>query len=104
MQLVKLKGPWIICHVRFGDNDVEHSKENYKGCFDSINNCPLSDIPIPLSGELQRATQRRAVMAGMAGRGSDNFIKWCTHCKHEIPEHLNINVCDICGGEVVEIN
>ena len=32
-----------------------------------------------------------------------NRIRWCYHCKHEIPEYLNIDVCDLCGGDVVEI-
>ena len=79
------------------------NNEINKGCFDSINNCPLSDIPLSLGGELQRATPGRADLDGMAGRGSDNFIRWCTPCKHEVPEHLEIDVCDLCGGEVVEI-
>ena len=54
--------------------------------------------------DLERTTPGRADLARMAGRGSDNFIRWCTYCKHEIPEHLEIDVCDLCGGEVVEIN
>ena len=81
--------------------------QNYAGFEDSVSSnsdYALSDIPISLGGELQRATEGRADLDRMAGRGSDNFIRWCTPCKHEIPEHLQIDVCDLCGGEVVEIN
>ena len=66
--------------------------------------CSLSDVLLSSSGELQRATKRRAGMDRMAGRGSDNFIRWCTPCKHEVPEYLKTDVCDLCGGDVVEIN
>lgn len=83
---------------------MEHSKENYRGCFGSVNNCALSDVSIPFSGELQRTTKGTACMDGMAGRGNNNFIRWCHLCKHEVPEYLKTDVCDLCGGEVVEIN
>ena len=32
-----------------------------------------------------------------------NRIRWCTPCKHEVPEHLEIDVCGLCGGDIVEI-
>ena len=79
------------------------SKEINKGYFDSINNSVnASDGSCIL--DLERTAKRRADLDRMAGRGSDNFIRWCTPCKHEVPEHLEIDVCDLCGGEIVEIN
>ena len=66
--------------------------------------CSLSDVLLSSSGELQRATKRRARMAGMSGRGSDNFIRWCHRCKHEVPEYLKTDMCDLCGGEIIKIS
>lgn len=80
--------------------------QNYAESKDSASNnsdCALSDVSIPFGGELQRTTPGQADLDRMAGRGSDNFIRWCHRCKHEVPEHLEIDVCDLCGGEVVEI-
>lgn len=78
------------------------NKEINKGHFSSINNS-VNTSDNSCGGELERATQGQTCMDGMAGRGSDNFIRWCTPCKHEVPEHLEIDVCDLCGGEVVKI-
>ena len=81
--------------------------QNYAVSKDSVSNnndSSLLDVSISLGGELQRTTEGRADLDRMAGRGSDNFIRWCTPCKHEVPEHLEIDVCDLCGGDVVEIN
>ena len=80
------------------------NKEINKGYFNSNSDCPLSNIPLSLGDELQRATQRSTGMDGMAGRRTDNFIRWCHRCKHEVPENLETDVCDLCGCEIVEIN
>ena len=78
------------------------SKENNihsGGCDDSS----LHSVSGSCGDELERATERRACMDGMAGRRADNFIRWCHRCKHEVPGNLETDVCDLCGGEVVEI-
>ena len=53
--------------------------------------------------KLERTTEGRADLDRVAGRGANNFIRWCHRCKHEIPEHLAIDVCDICGGDIVKM-
>lgn len=43
-------------------------------------------------------------MQERAKKKADNLIRWCHRCKHEIPESLETDVCELCGGEVVKIN
>lgn len=80
-----------------------HCKKDFgRACGNTDNS--LHSVSGSCGGELERTTERRAGMDRMAGRGSDNFIRWCHRCKHEVPEYLKTDVCDLCGGEVVEIN
>ena len=81
------------------------SKEINKCCFDSINNCPLSDIPISLCCELQRTTPGRSCMDRVGESiWETRILRWCNRCKHEVPDWILSDRCDWCGGEVVEIN
>jgi rRNA maturation endonuclease Nob1 len=52
---------------------------------------------------LERATKGTTGMDRMAGRRTDNFIRWCHQCKHEVPENVMVDRCDLCGGEIVKI-
>ena len=79
-----------------------HSKEINRGCFSSSNNS-VNVADGSCGGKLERATEGRADLDGVARRGANTFVRWCNPCKHEVPEHLAIDVCDICGGDVVEI-
>lgn len=51
----------------------------------------------------ERTTPGRAGMDRVAGRGSDNFIRWCHRCKREIPFYLDTKVCEWCGGKTIKI-
>ena len=79
------------------------SKENYSNDY-GVTDSGVHNVSGSCGGKLERTTQRSTVMDGMAGRRTDNFIRWCHRCKHEVPEYLKTDVCDLCGGEVVEIN
>lgn len=54
--------------------------------------------------ELERTTEGTTCMDGMAGRRSNNFIKWCHRCKHEVPEYLETDACELCGGDIIKIS
>ena len=56
------------------------------------------------SGALEGISQGHTDMDGVAGRRTDNFIKWCHRCKHEVPEWVRIDRCDLCGGEIIKIS
>lgn len=78
------------------------SKENNSnsgGCSDNS----LHSVGGSCGGKLERTTQGKTGMAGMAGGRSDNFIRWCHRCKHEVPENVMVDRCDLCGGEIVKI-
>lgn len=76
---------------------------------DSCRACGSTDSSIhsvsgSCGGILERTTQRSTVMDGMAGRRADNFIRWCHRCKHEIPERVMVDRCDLCSGEIIKIS
>lgn len=70
------------------------------GCTD----CGVHSVSDSCGCKLERTTQRSTVMDGMAGRRTDNFIRWCHRCKHEVPERVMVDRCDLCGGEIIKIS
>ena len=76
--------------------DISHSGSSANNCIHSVSD----SRGVGLAGSSQGSTG----MAGMAGRRTDAFIKWCNPCKHEVPEYLEIDKCEICGGEVAKVN
>ena len=79
------------------------NKENNRGCFSSINNSVIASDN-SCGGKLERTTERKSGLDGMAGRRTDNFIRWCHRCKHEVPENVMVDRCDLCGGEIIKIS
>lgn len=66
-------------------------------------NCPDNSLHNPFdarSGNLEGRTQRTTGMDGVAGRRNENFIRWCHRCKHEVPEYLEGDRCDLCGKTI----
>lgn len=78
------------------------SKENIS-VSDGVADSGIHSASDSCGGKLAGISQRSTGMYGMAGRGSDNFIRWCTYCKHEVPENVMVDRCDLCGGEIVKI-
>lgn len=74
---------------------------NYSCCCD---NRHLHNFGGSCVHELERATKGTTCMDRMAGRRSNNFIKWCHRCKHEVPEYLETDACELCGGDIIKIS
>ena len=77
-------------------------KENYS-VSDGVVDNSLHSVSGSCGGKLERTTQGETGMDGMARRGNDNFIRWCHRCKHEVPENVMVDRCDLCGGEIIKI-
>ena len=78
------------------------SKENFS-VGDGVVDSSLHGVSDSCGGKLAGRTEGKSGMDGVAGRRTDNFIKWCHRCKHEVPYWLKTDKCDICGGDIVEI-
>ena len=82
---------------------MENSEKDFSYSGRHIGNS-LHSLSGSCISELERATEGCAGMDGMAGRGSDNFIRWCHRCKHEIPFYLHADTCELCGGKITIIS
>lgn len=76
--------------MEYKEKDISHSGSSTNNCIHSVST--------------ERTTQGSTGMDGVARRRTDTFIRWCHRCKHEVPEYLEIDVCELCGGEVAKIN
>ena len=71
---------------------------------DGVVDNSLHGISDSCGGKLAGRTEGKSGMDGVAGRRTDNFIRWCHRCKHEVPVWIEVDICDLCGGEVIKIS
>lgn len=76
-------------------------KDSGRAC--GSTDCGVHSVSGSCGGELAGISQGSTGMDGVAGRRTDNFIRWCHRCKHEVPKRVLVDRCDLCGGEVIKI-